>query len=59
LVIYLKPQREELLAVIKDILAFAVKNMGTTISDYRDAFGNFGTNQRFLKVYPAGRLGLF
>ena len=52
-------QRDEagnLLVVIKEILEFAIKNMGTTISDYRDAFGNFGNNQKFLKVYQRAKL---
>ncbi len=46
----------ELFLVLQQVLRSAVKNMGTTISDYRDAFGNSGNNQRFLKVY--GRQGL-
>ncbi len=48
-----------LLEVIKEILEFAIINMGTTISDYRDAFGNFGSNQNFLKVYQRGGLPCF
>jgi formamidopyrimidine-DNA glycosylase len=49
----------KLLDIIKEILTFAIKNMGTTISDYRDAFGNFGKNQQFLQVYQRGGLSCF
>jgi formamidopyrimidine-DNA glycosylase len=54
-----RKQGENLLYVIIEILSFAIKNMGTTISDYRDAFGNFGSNQNFLKVYQRGGLPCF
>jgi formamidopyrimidine-DNA glycosylase len=36
---------------IRDVLTSAVENMGSTISDYRDSYGNKGNNQNFLKVY--------
>jgi len=34
-----------------DILHTAIENMGSTISDYRDSYGNVGNNQRFFRVY--------
>lgn len=34
-----------------DILHTAIQNMGSTISDYRDSYGNSGNNQKFLNVY--------
>jgi len=40
---------------IISILNEAIKNMGSTISDYRDSYGNTGNNQQFLRVY--GREG--
>lgn len=52
----LKKDAKKLLIVIKEILGFAILNMGTTISDYRDAYGNFGSNQKFLKVYQRTKL---
>jgi formamidopyrimidine-DNA glycosylase len=36
---------------IINILNDAINNMGSTISDYRDSYGNSGNNQKFLKVY--------
>jgi len=36
---------------IKYVLNFAIDNMGSTISDYRDAFGESGSAQNFFKVY--------
>ena len=41
---------------IRHVLKIAVRNMGSTISDYRDTYGNAGNNQKFFKVY--GRTGL-
>ena len=40
-----------LFETIRDVLNQAVRNMGSTISDYRDSFGNSGKNQYFFKVY--------
>jgi formamidopyrimidine-DNA glycosylase len=37
------------------VLKQAVRNMGSTISDYRDMYGNRGNNQKFFRVY--GRAG--
>ena len=34
-----------------NILHSAIKNMGSTISDYRDSYGNTGNNQKFFRVY--------
>ena len=42
---------EALFRAIRFILQQAVKNMGSTISDYRDAYGNPGKNQFYFKVY--------
>lgn len=36
---------------MQQVLAFAIKNMGSTISDYRDPNGNLGNNQKFFNVY--------
>lgn len=36
---------------IRRVLHEALQNMGSTISDYRDSFGNSGQNQNFLMVY--------
>jgi formamidopyrimidine-DNA glycosylase len=36
---------------IRAILNHAIANMGSTISDYRDVYGNSGFNQNYLKVY--------
>ncbi len=36
---------------IQFVLRFAVDHMGSTISDYRDAFGNVGETQKFFQVY--------
>ncbi len=33
------------------ILYSAIENMGSTISDYRDSYGNSGNNQKFFRVY--------
>jgi len=47
-------KKEELFDHVSHILIDAIKNMGSTISDYRDSYGNEGNNQRFLKVYGRG-----
>ncbi len=44
-------EAERLFAAVREVLQNAVKNMGSTISDYRDAYGNPGRNQRYFKVY--------
>ena len=36
---------------ILNIMHEAIGNMGSTISDYRDTYGNSGNNQKFFKVY--------
>ena len=36
---------------LSDILHTAIDNMGSTISDYRDSYGNSGNNQKFFRVY--------
>jgi formamidopyrimidine-DNA glycosylase len=41
---------------MREILLNSIKNMGSTISDYRDVAGNEGTNQKYFNVY--GRNGL-
>ena len=42
-------------ANIMDTLNTAIRNMGTTLADYRTTGGGFGSNQHFLQVY--GRSG--
>jgi formamidopyrimidine-DNA glycosylase len=42
---------EKLVENMKNVLKEAIKLRGTTISDYRDAEGNEGEFQNFLKVY--------
>ena len=42
---------QQLYKNIKKILNLAIRNMGTTISDYRTSGGGFGNNQNFLQVY--------
>ncbi|NOX90438.1 MAG: bifunctional DNA-formamidopyrimidine glycosylase/DNA-(apurinic or apyrimidinic site) lyase [Calditrichaeota bacterium] len=42
---------KELWDAVQFILRQAVENMGSTISDYRDAYGNPGKNQLYFKVY--------
>ncbi len=46
----------ELFEHIREVLSFAIVNMGSTISDYRDPRGVAGSNQLFFKVYD--RAGL-
>lgn len=36
---------------LMDVLQTAINNMGSTISDYRDSYGNTGNNQKFFEVY--------
>ncbi len=36
---------------MQTVLSFAIENMGSTISDYRDANGNVGNAQNFFYVY--------
>ena len=40
---------------MQSILKASIKNMGSTISDYRDPSGNKGSNQYYFNVY--GREG--
>ena len=42
---------ERLFDEIRTVLRFAIKNMGSTISDYRDANGKVGNAQNFFYVY--------
>lgn len=44
-------QIENIYYCIKRVLEKAIKNNGTTISDYRTGIGAKGNNQNFLKVY--------
>ena len=46
----------KLYASILTTLEGAIKNMGTTISDYKTTGGGFGTNQNYLMVYKRGEL---
>ncbi len=46
-----RKEAESLFESVRFILEQAVKNMGSTISDYRDAYGNPGKNQLYFKVY--------
>jgi len=45
------PEALRLFKEIRFVLNFAVEHMGSTISDYRDAFGNSGGAQKFFRVY--------
>lgn len=47
---------EKLFSNMHTILAQSIKNMGSTISDYRDPSGKKGNNQHYFYVY--GRAGL-
>ncbi len=42
---------QKLFLNIKKVLTFAIKHMGSTISDYRDANGKVGNAQNFFYVY--------
>ncbi len=44
-------EARRLFDAIRFILQQAIENMGSTISDYRDAYGNPGKNQNYFKVY--------
>ena len=46
---------EDLFINMRTILKVSIKNMGSTISDYRDPSGNKGSNQYYFSVY--GREG--
>lgn len=46
-----RKKAKELYDAVQYILQKAVENMGSTISDYRDAYGNPGQNQLYFKVY--------
>ncbi len=46
-----RKKAKDLYEAIQFILQKAVQNMGSTISDYRDAYGNPGQNQLYFKVY--------
>lgn len=52
-------EAKRLLEAVRFILEQGVKNMGSTISDYRDAYGNPGKNQRYFKVYKREGLPCF
>ncbi|MEK7062279.1 MAG: bifunctional DNA-formamidopyrimidine glycosylase/DNA-(apurinic or apyrimidinic site) lyase [Patescibacteria group bacterium] len=45
-------ESKEIFLAMKEILKKAVKLRGTSISDYRDAFGKSGGYAKMLKVYP-------
>jgi len=51
-----KKRAENLFLNMRTILKASIRNMGSTISDYRDPAGNRGTNQYYFNVY--GREGL-
>jgi formamidopyrimidine-DNA glycosylase len=44
-------EQERLYRAIRRILQKAIKNMGTTLADYRTTGGESGRNQNYLKVY--------
>ncbi|MDQ5852477.1 MAG: bifunctional DNA-formamidopyrimidine glycosylase/DNA-(apurinic or apyrimidinic site) lyase [Chloroflexota bacterium] len=53
---------DRLYDAIREVLSEAIKRRGTSISDYRDAWGEQGDNQNFLHVYdragqPCSRCG--
>ena len=48
-------ERRKLLAALKDVLALAIEQCGSSIRDYRDADGNAGAFQNSFAVY--GRAG--
>ena len=50
---------KKLFAEIRFVLNFAVQHMGSTISDYRDAFGEQGGAQHFFQVYQRTGLPCF
>ena len=50
-----RTERKRLLGAIRRVLRRAIGHNGTTLSDFRDAYGESGSNQRYLRVY--GREG--
>ena len=46
-----RKKAEKLFDTMRSVLEFAILNMGSTISDYRDANGNVGNAQHFFYVY--------
>jgi len=42
---------KDLFDYMREVLKNSIANMGSTISDYRDAYGNSGNNQKYFKVY--------
>jgi formamidopyrimidine-DNA glycosylase len=50
-----RAERKRLLRAIRSVLRRAIGHNGTTLSDFRDAYGESGSNQRYLRVY--GREG--
>jgi formamidopyrimidine-DNA glycosylase len=44
-------QLDTLYAAVRQVLADAINNRGTTFADYRDGWGFTGNNQNFLNVY--------
>lgn len=51
-----KKKTEDLFTHMRNVLLSSIKNMGSTISDYRDPAGNKGSNQFYFNVY--GREGM-
>jgi len=50
-----KKKAEKLLVAIRQVLQQGIDNGGTTLRDYRDAYGQSGSNQR--QLYAYGRSG--
>ncbi len=46
-----RPEVVRLHNAIRSVLKLGIANRGTTLSDYRDAFGEKGRHQEFLKVF--------
>lgn len=46
-----REEAERLFRAIPDVLALAIERRGTTLRDYRDGRGQYGTNQDFLRVF--------
>lgn len=44
-------QIDSLYSAIRHVLATSIERRGTTLADYRDAWGSSGDNQNFLNVY--------
>lgn len=49
-------ERKALYKAIREILPFAIRHHGTSISDYRDAHGRRGGMEAFLRVYGRAKL---